>query len=64
MNERITYCMSSRCPLSAGCQRFENDAARHSLQRTYADFSEELLRPAGGPASCPFYLAKIPETVQ
>jgi len=58
MNERITYCMPSRCPLSAGCQRFEDDAARHSLHRTYADFSEELVRSAGGTANCPFFLDK------
>ena len=64
MNERLTYCMPSRCPLSDDCQRYEDDAARHSLHRTYADFSEELVRPAGAPASCPFYLAKAPETVQ
>ena len=64
MNERITYCMPSRCPLSADCQRYEDDTARHSLHRTYADFIEELVRPAGGPANCPFYLAKTPVTVQ
>lgn len=58
MNERIAYCMPSRCPLSADCQRFEDDAARHSLQRTYADFSEELVRPAGGPVNCPFFVGK------
>lgn len=64
MNERITYCMPSKCPLSANCQRYEDDAARHSLHRTYADFSEELMRPAGGPVSCPFYLEKALASVQ
>jgi hypothetical protein len=64
MTQRITYCMTSNCPLTGGCQRFEDDAARHSLHRTYADFSEELARPAGGPASCPFYLEKAQASVQ
>jgi hypothetical protein len=58
MNERITYCMTSHCPLSANCLRYEDDAARNSLTRTYADFSEELVRPFGGPANCPFFLVK------
>ncbi len=58
MSERITYCMTSHCPLSADCQRYEDDAARHSLQRTYADFSEELVRPASGPVTCPFFVEK------
>ena len=31
MNERITYCMPSRCPLSADCQRFEDDAVEGGL---------------------------------
>lgn len=53
----LTYCMTSHCPLAEGCQRFEDDAARHSLRRTYADFSEELVRQ-GDRVSCPFFLAK------
>jgi hypothetical protein len=58
MNQRITYCMTSNCPLSADCQRYEDDAARHSLARTYADFSEELVRQTGGMVNCPFFVEK------
>lgn len=54
----ITYCMSSNCPLAKSCERFEDDAARHSLGRTYADFSEELVRAADGTVSCPFFIEK------
>lgn len=53
----ITYCMSSNCLLAPSCARFEDDAASHSLHRTYADFSEELVR-RGDQVSCPFFLAK------
>jgi hypothetical protein len=53
----ITYCMTSNCPLAEGCARFEDDAASHSLTRTYADFSEELVR-RDGEVSCPFFIAK------
>jgi hypothetical protein len=55
---RLTYCMTANCPLAQDCQRFEDDAARHSLHRTYADFSEELIRAPDGRVSCPFFLAK------
>lgn len=54
----LTYCMTSHCPLAPDCQRFEDDAARHSLHRTYADFSEELMRTPGGDVACPFFLAR------
>lgn len=60
MSPTITYCMTSHCPLAPRCRRFEDDAGRHSLHRTYADFSEELARPAGGEVSCPFFLDKVP----
>lgn len=53
-----TYCMTSHCPLARGCQRYEDDAARHALNRTYADFSEELIRRADGAVECPFLLAQ------
>lgn len=53
-----TYCMTSNCPLAAHCGRFEDDAARHSLHRTYADFSEELIRHSDSPPECPFFMAK------
>jgi hypothetical protein len=55
----ITYCMPSNCPLADACKRFEDDAARHSLSRTYADFSEELVRRDSG-VTCPFFIAKEP----
>jgi hypothetical protein len=51
----ITYCMTSNCPLAGDCLRFEDDAAGHSLRRTYADFSEELVRK-DGQVTCPFFL--------
>jgi hypothetical protein len=54
----LTYCMTSTCPLTPGCERFEDDAARHAVKRTYADFSEELVRKADGTATCPFFVAK------
>jgi hypothetical protein len=53
----LTFCMTSNCPLATYCQRFEDDAARHSLNRTYADFSEELVR-RGEQVTCPFFLDK------
>jgi len=53
----LTYCMTSNCPLAADCQRFEDDAAGHSLHRTYADFSEELVR-RDGQVTCPFFMDK------
>lgn len=59
---QLTYCMTSHCPLSGACLRFEDDAARHSLSRTYADFSEELVR-TGDQVRCPFFLAK-PESAE
>jgi hypothetical protein len=51
----LTYCMTSNCPLSSNCQRFEDDAAKNSLHRTYADFSEELTRLGDGSTNCPFF---------
>lgn len=53
----ITYCMTSNCPLSQDCARYEDDAGRHSLHRTYADFSEELVR-RDAEVTCPFFLDK------
>jgi hypothetical protein len=55
--DTITYCMTSNCPLANDCLRFEDDAGKHSLKRTYADFSEELIRRDGSVA-CPFFIAK------
>ena len=54
----ITYCMTSNCPLAKDCLRYEDNASRHSLKRTYADFSEELIRQADGRVTCPFFLEK------
>jgi hypothetical protein len=54
----ITYCMTSNCPLSQDCLRFEDDAGQHSLHRTYADFSEELIRQDDGQVHCPFFIDK------
>lgn len=53
-----TYCMTSNCALAQACARYEDDAARHLLSRTYADFSEELIRKADGSADCPFFIPK------
>jgi len=53
----LTYCMTSNCPLAGDCLRFEDDVARNSLSRTYADFSEELIRRPDG-TSCPFFIDK------
>lgn len=57
----ITYCMTSNCPLAAACLRYEDDAGRHSLHRTYADFSEELVRQDDR-VTCPFFIAKTEQT--
>lgn len=57
----LTYCMTSNCPLANNCLRFEDDVAKHSLHRTYADFSEELVRQGNGVTSCPFYQASNSE---
>ncbi|MEW6120180.1 MAG: hypothetical protein AB1593_08825 [Pseudomonadota bacterium] len=53
-----TYCMTSHCDLAGSCARHEDDAARHLLHRTYADFSEELVRQPDSTTTCPFYLDK------
>jgi hypothetical protein len=57
----LTYCMTSNCPLAATCLRFEDDVARNSLHRTYADFSEELVRQGSGATCCPFFKARDAE---
>ncbi|MBI5331339.1 MAG: hypothetical protein HZB71_12095 [Betaproteobacteria bacterium] len=54
----LTYCMTSTCPLAGGCQRYEDNASAHCLKRTYADFSEELVRGGDGEVSCPFFLPR------
>jgi len=57
----LTYCMTSNCPLAENCLRFEDDVAHNSLHRTYADFSEELLRSRSGEVSCPFFKTRETE---
>jgi hypothetical protein len=57
----ITYCMTSNCPLAQDCTRFEDDAGKHSLHRTYADFSEELVHQ-GDKVTCPFFIEMSDET--
>ncbi len=51
-----TYCMTSNCALAEACARYEDDAGKHLLNRTYADFSEELVRKSDGTATCPFFM--------
>lgn len=51
-----TYCMTSSCVLAGQCARYEDDAGKHLLNRTYADFSEELIRKPDGDATCPFFI--------
>jgi hypothetical protein len=53
-----TYCMTSNCALADACARYEDDAGKHLLSRTYADFSEELVRQADSTTACPFYMPK------
>lgn len=53
-----TYCMTSHCTLAEAGARYEDDAGRHLLNRTYADFSEELIRQPDGSNTCPFFLGK------
>lgn len=53
-----TYCMTSNCALADICARYEDDAGKHLLTRTYADFSEELIRQSDSTATCPFFIDK------
>jgi len=53
-----TYCMTSHCTLADACARYEDDAGRHLLNRTYADFSEELIRQPDTTTTCPFFMGK------
>ena len=53
-----TYCMTSNCALAQQCARYEDDAGRHLLTRTYADFSEELIHRPDNTTTCPFFLPK------
>ena len=53
-----TYCMTSNCTLAQQCARYEDDAGKHLLTRTYADFSEELIRQPDNSTTCPFFIDK------
>ncbi|QLQ04130.1 MAG: hypothetical protein HZY77_16520 [Thiobacillus sp.] len=53
-----TYCMTSNCALADACARYEDDAGKHLLSRTYADFSEELIRKPDNMTACPFFIDK------
>lgn len=53
-----TYCMTSHCAPAAGCLRYEDDAGKHLLNRTYADFSEERMHQPGSTTPCPFFMDK------
>ncbi len=53
-----TYCMTSNCALADTCARYEDDAGKHLLSRTYADFSEERVRQPDSTTTCPFYMPK------
>ena len=53
-----TYCMTSNCALAQQCARYEDDAGKHLLTRTYADFSEELIRQPDNSTTCPFFIDK------
>ena len=53
-----TYCMTSNCALAETCARYEDAAGKHLLTRTYADFSEELIRKPDNTPTCPFFIPK------
>jgi len=53
-----TYCMTSHCALAEACARYEDDAGRHLLSRTYADFSEELIRQPDSTTTWRFFMDK------
>lgn len=55
-----TYCMTSHCALAEACARYEDDAGKHLLNRTYADFSEELIHQPDRTTRCPFFIATQP----
>ena len=50
--------MTSNCAPAENCARYEDDAGKHLLNRTYADFSEELIRKPDGTTTCPFFIPK------
>jgi hypothetical protein len=53
-----TFCMTSHCALAEACARYEDDAGKHLLTRTYADFSEELIHQPDRSTTCPFFIDK------
>jgi hypothetical protein len=48
--------MTSNCAPAERCARFEDDAGKHLLTRTCADFCGELIRRPDGRAACPFFI--------
>jgi hypothetical protein len=44
--------------LAETCARYEDDAAKHLLTRSYADFSEELIRKPDNTTTCPFFIPR------
>jgi len=53
-----TYCMTAHCALAEGCTRYEDDAGKHLLNHTYADFSEERVRQPDSTTTRPFFMDK------
>ena len=53
-----TYGMTSNCALAETCARYEDDAGKHLLSRTYADFSEGQVRKPDGTLTCPFFMPR------
>jgi hypothetical protein len=50
--------MTAHCALAEACARYEDDAGKHLLNRTYADFSEELIHQPDSTTTCPFFMDK------
>ena len=51
-----TYCMTSHCALAEGCMRYEDDAGKHLLKHTYADFGEALVHQPDSTTTCPLFM--------
>jgi hypothetical protein len=56
--QTMTHTMTSYCALAEACARCEDDAGKHLLNRTYADFSEELIQQPDSTTTCPFFMDK------
>ena len=53
-----TYCMTPQCALAEACALHEDEARTHLLNRTYADFSEELIHQPDSGTTCPLFMDK------